>query len=97
EAAEFADLHLVCVGTPQRDDSGAADLSYVNSAIEQLAPHLTRPTVVVGRSTVPVGTAATLAARLATLAPVGEEAELGWSPEFLREGFGVEDTLHPKA
>ena len=95
EAAEFADLHLVCVGTPQRDDSGAADLSYVNSAIEQLAPHLTRPTVVVGRSTVPVGTAATLAARLATLAPVGEEAELGWSPEFLREGFGVEDTLHP--
>ena len=95
EAAEFADLHLVCVGTPQRDDSGAADLSYVNSAIEQLAPHLTRPTVVVGRSTVPVGTAATLAARLAALAPVGEEAELGWSPEFLREGFGVKDTLHP--
>ena len=95
EAAEFADLHLICVGTPQRDDSGAADLSYVNSAIEQLAPHLTRPAVVVGRSTVPVGTAATLAARLAALAPVGEEAELGWSPEFLREGFGVEDTLYP--
>ena len=95
EAAEFADLHLICVGTPQRDESGAADLSYVNSAVEGLAPHLTRPTVVVGRSTVPVGTAATLAARLAALAPVGEEAELGWSPEFLREGFGVEDTLHP--
>ncbi|GAB3724698.1 UDP-glucose dehydrogenase family protein [Nocardiopsis nanhaiensis] len=95
EAAEFADLHLICVGTPQRDDSGAADLSYVNSAVELLAPHLTRPTVIVGRSTVPVGTAATLAARLAALAPVGEEAELGWSPEFLREGFGVEDTLRP--
>ncbi|WP_017603520.1 UDP-glucose dehydrogenase family protein [Nocardiopsis alkaliphila] len=95
EVAEFADLHLICVGTPQRDESGAADLSYVNSAVEGLAPHLTRPTVVVGRSTVPVGTAATLAARLAALAPVGKEAELGWSPEFLREGFGVEDTLHP--
>ncbi|NYH51836.1 UDPglucose 6-dehydrogenase [Nocardiopsis arvandica] len=95
EAAEFADLHLICVGTPQRDDSGAADLRYVNSAVDQLAPHLTRPSVVVGRSTVPVGTAATLAARLAALAPVGEEAELGWSPEFLREGFGVKDTLHP--
>ncbi|GAB3688840.1 UDP-glucose dehydrogenase family protein [Nocardiopsis oceani] len=95
EAAAFADLHLICVGTPQRDDSGAADLSYVNSAVELLAPHLTRPTVIVGRSTVPVGTAATLAARLAALAPVGGEAELGWSPEFLREGFGVEDTLRP--
>ncbi|MBR8741733.1 UDP-glucose/GDP-mannose dehydrogenase family protein [Nocardiopsis sp. MG754419] len=95
EAAGFADLHLICVGTPQRDESGAADLSYVNSAVDHLAPHLTRPTVVVGRSTVPVGTAATLAARLAALAPVGEEAELGWSPEFLREGFGVEDTLRP--
>ncbi|MEU3016262.1 UDP-glucose/GDP-mannose dehydrogenase family protein [Nocardiopsis sp. NPDC007018] len=95
EVAEFADLHLICVGTPQRDDSGAADLRYVNSAVDQLAPHLTRPTVVVGRSTVPVGTAATLAARLSALAPVGAEAELGWSPEFLREGFGVEDTLRP--
>ena len=95
EVAEFADLHLICVGTPQRDESGAADLKYVNAAIDSLAPHLTRPTVVVGRSTVPVGTAATLAARLAALAPIGEEAELGWSPEFLREGFGVEDTLRP--
>ncbi|MEU0241116.1 UDP-glucose/GDP-mannose dehydrogenase family protein [Nocardiopsis sp. NPDC006198] len=95
EVAEFADLHLICVGTPQRDESGAADLRYVNAAVDQLAPHLHRPTVVVGRSTVPVGTAATLAARLAALAPVGGEAELGWSPEFLREGFGVEDTLRP--
>ncbi|WP_017582848.1 UDP-glucose dehydrogenase family protein [Nocardiopsis valliformis] len=95
EVAAFADLHLICVGTPQRDESGAADLKYVNSAIDNLAPYLTRPTVVVGRSTVPVGTAATLAARLSALAPVGEEAELGWSPEFLREGFGVKDTLRP--
>ncbi|MFL1381802.1 MULTISPECIES: UDP-glucose dehydrogenase family protein [unclassified Nocardiopsis] len=95
EVAEFADLHLICVGTPQKDESGAADLSYVNSAVDRLAPHLTRPAVVVGRSTVPVGTAATLAARLAALAPAGEEAELGWSPEFLREGFGVQDTLSP--
>ncbi|KOX20861.1 UDP-glucose 6-dehydrogenase [Nocardiopsis sp. NRRL B-16309] len=95
EVAEFTDLHLVCVGTPQRDESGAADLRYVNAVIEELAPRLTRPSVVVGRSTVPVGTAALLAQRLTALAPVGSEAELGWSPEFLREGFGVEDTLRP--
>jgi UDPglucose 6-dehydrogenase len=50
---------------------------------------------VVGKSTVPVGTAARLARRIAELAPAGELAELAWNPEFLREGFAVEDTLHP--
>ncbi|WP_067967774.1 UDP-glucose dehydrogenase family protein [Nocardiopsis trehalosi] len=95
EAAEFADVHFICVGTPQRSDSNAADLSYVDSAIDSLAPLLTRPTVVIGKSTVPVGTAAVAAARLAALAPAGDAVELGWSPEFLREGFGVEDTLRP--
>ncbi|GAB3485904.1 UDP-glucose dehydrogenase family protein [Nocardiopsis coralliicola] len=95
EAAEFGDIHFICVGTPQRDDSGAADLTYVKAAVESLGPRLRRPAVVIGKSTVPVGTAAVLAARLRAIAPAGDSVELGWSPEFLREGFGVTDTLHP--
>ncbi|MBB4933953.1 UDPglucose 6-dehydrogenase [Lipingzhangella halophila] len=95
EVAEFADVHFLCVGTPQRSDSNAADLSFVEAAIESLAPHLTRPAVVIGKSTVPVGTATRVADRLHAAAPAGTDVELGWSPEFLREGFGVEDTLRP--
>ncbi|WP_281262381.1 UDP-glucose dehydrogenase family protein [Allonocardiopsis opalescens] len=95
EIAEFADVHFLCVGTPQRDDSGAADLRYVHSAVDALAPLLTRPSLIVGKSTVPVGTAAALAERIAAAAPAGAEAELAWNPEFLREGFAVQDTLHP--
>ena len=88
-------MHFICVGTPQLPESLGADLSQVDGAIELLGPHLTRPTVVVGKSTVPVGTAPRLAARLAELAPAGAGAELVWNPEFLREGFAVEDTLRP--
>jgi len=76
EAAEFGDVHFVCVGTPQRADSGAADLSYVLACVEALAPGLTRPCLVVGKSTVPVGTSEMLAERLARLAPVGSAAEV---------------------
>ncbi|GGF42598.1 UDP-glucose 6-dehydrogenase [Marmoricola endophyticus] len=93
--ATDADVHFVCVGTPQQAGSLGADLTYVDAAIESLAPLLTRPTVVVGKSTVPVGTAERLTARLAELAPAGTEALLAWNPEFLREGFAVEDTLRP--
>ena len=95
EATAAADVHFVCVGTPQRADSIGADLTYVDATIEALGPLLTRPSLVVGKSTVPVGTATRLAARLAELAPVGEGAQLAWNPEFLREGFAVEDTLRP--
>ena len=95
EAAEFGDVHFLCVGTPQREGEHAADLSYVNSVVDGLAPHLRRPTLVVGKSTVPVGTAARLEQRLHDLAPVGDGVELAWNPEFLREGFAVEDTLRP--
>ncbi|MET8697843.1 UDP-glucose dehydrogenase family protein [Kitasatospora sp. NPDC058032] len=95
EAAEFGDVHFVCVNTPQRKGEFAADMSYVDTAIDALAPHLTRPVLVVGKSTVPVGSAGRLAERLAALAPVGEGAELAWNPEFLREGFAVQDTLRP--
>ncbi|MDP2773203.1 MAG: UDP-glucose/GDP-mannose dehydrogenase family protein [Nocardioides sp.] len=95
EAAAFADLHFVCVGTPQLPGSMGADVSYVEAAVTSLAPYLTRPAYVVGKSTVPVGTAARMSALLAELAPVGAEAELVWNPEFLREGFAVKDTIEP--
>ncbi|GFE24310.1 MULTISPECIES: UDP-glucose dehydrogenase family protein [Streptomyces] len=95
EAGAFGDVHFVCVNTPQKHGEYACDMSYVESAFDALAPHLTRPTLVVGKSTVPVGSAARLARRLAAAAPAGEAAELAWNPEFLREGFAVKDTLHP--
>jgi UDPglucose 6-dehydrogenase len=95
DAAEFGDVHFVCVGTPQRADSAAADLSHLEACVEALAPRLTRPCLVVGKSTVPVGTAALLAERLTRLAPVGAAAELAWNPEFLREGHAVADTMRP--
>ncbi len=93
--AATADVHFLCVGTPQRKGEYAADLRYVDGVVDGLAPHLDRPTLVVGKSTVPVGTAARIQQRLAALAPAGEAVELAWNPEFLREGFAVEDTLHP--
>lgn len=95
EVADFGDIHFVCVNTPQKHNDYGCDMSYVDSAVESLAPLLTRPALVVGKSTVPVGSAARLAALIAELAPAGEGAELAWNPEFLREGFAVQDTLHP--
>ena len=94
-AAASADVHFVCVGTPQRKDSLAADLAYVDASVSALAPHLDRRSLIVGKSTVPIGTAARLTALVHRLAPAGEEVELAWNPEFLREGFAVEDTLRP--
>jgi UDPglucose 6-dehydrogenase len=93
--AAGADVHFICVGTPQRAGEFAADLRFVDSAVASLAPHLDRPTLVVGKSTVPVGTAARLAALLREQAPAGEDVLLAWNPEFLREGHAVHDTLHP--
>ncbi|MEU5883173.1 UDP-glucose/GDP-mannose dehydrogenase family protein [Spirillospora sp. NPDC047279] len=95
EIAEFGDVHFVCVGTPQKIGEYAADLTFVDEAVGALAPRLQRPCLVVGKSTVPVGTAARLAATLARHAPAGGDAVLAWNPEFLREGFAVQDTLHP--
>lgn len=90
--AADAEVHFLAVGTPQASDTHAADLSYVDAAFESLLPHLSEGALVVGKSTVPVGTAARLAARLAAEAP---RASLAWNPEFLREGFAVKDTLEP--
>ncbi|MFF1359466.1 UDP-glucose dehydrogenase family protein [Streptomyces sp. NPDC058297] len=95
EVAEFGDVHFVCVNTPQKHGEYACDMSYVDAAVESLAQHLTKPALVVGKSTVPVGSAERLAARILELAPAGGEVELAWNPEFLREGFAVQDTLHP--
>ncbi|MCA1222678.1 UDP-glucose dehydrogenase family protein [Streptomyces sp. 8L] len=95
EIGEFGDVHFVCVNTPQKQGEYACDMSYVESAVDSLAKHLARPALVVGKSTVPVGSAERLAARLAELAPAGRDVELAWNPEFLREGFAVQDTLRP--
>ncbi|WP_030897278.1 UDP-glucose dehydrogenase family protein [Streptomyces sp. NRRL F-5126] len=95
EVADFGDVHFVCVNTPQKQGEYACDMSYVESAMDSLAKHLGKAALVVGKSTVPVGSADRLAARLAELAPAGGEVELAWNPEFLREGFAVKDTLHP--
>jgi UDPglucose 6-dehydrogenase len=95
EVGDFGDIHFICTNTPQRRGEFACDMSYVESAFDLLAPHLTRPTLVVGKSTVPVGSAERLAERLAERAPAGAGAEVAWNPEFLREGYAVDDTLHP--
>lgn len=92
EAAAFADIHFICVGTPQAAGAQRADLSQVTGSVDSLAPHLRAGALVVGKSTVPVGTAEALAERLAAAA---EGVQVAWNPEFLREGFAVEDTLHP--
>ncbi|WP_368681764.1 UDP-glucose/GDP-mannose dehydrogenase family protein [Mycobacterium intracellulare] len=94
-AADFADLHFLGVGTPQKKGEYGADLRHVYAVIDELVPRLTSSAVLVGKSTVPVGTAAELNQRAAALAPRGVEVEIAWNPEFLREGYAVQDTLRP--
>ena len=91
-AAADADVHFICVGTPQSKEGLAADLTFVKSAIAAIAPFLKDGALVVGKSTVPVGTAQALRDILTISAP---HADLAWNPEFLREGFAIEDTLRP--
>ncbi|MDT0203799.1 UDP-glucose/GDP-mannose dehydrogenase family protein [Nocardioides sp. AE5] len=92
--ARGAEVHFLCIGTPQASDSDAADLTFVEAAVRSLAEHLVdQETLVVGKSTVPVGTAARMQDLLTSIAGAG--VELAWNPEFLREGFAVEDTLRP--
>ena len=89
EVAAFGDVHFLCVGTPQRKGEYAADMRYVHGVVDGLAPHLDRPCLVVGKSTVPVGTAARLRERLTAAAPAGAQVELAWNPEFLREVYAT--------
>ena len=92
KAIADADVHFICVGTPQLEGSLAADLKYVDAALDAVAAICKPGSLVVGKSTVPVGTAARLRERLLKINP---KVDLAWNPEFLREGFAVEDTLHP--
>jgi UDPglucose 6-dehydrogenase len=92
EVGEFGDVHFICVGTPQKKGEMAADMTYVDSAFTTLAPLAKRGSTLVGKSTVPAGTAERLAV---IVAAAGRDLELAWNPEFLREGFAVEDTLTP--
>jgi UDPglucose 6-dehydrogenase len=93
EAVRGATVHFVCVGTPQQSGSDAADVRYVDAAVEMIAANADVPGLIVGKSTVPVGTAQRLAGVLA--ATSADRLEIAWNPEFLREGKAIEDTLHP--
>jgi UDPglucose 6-dehydrogenase len=94
--AEFGDVHFICVGTPQRaDGSMGADLTYVEASVTSLAQHLTRKALIVGKSTVPVGTAEWVSQLVGKYAPADLGVEVAWSPEFLQEGYAVEDVLRP--
>ncbi|HEY0559458.1 MAG TPA: UDP-glucose/GDP-mannose dehydrogenase family protein, partial [Frankiaceae bacterium] len=88
-------VHFLCVGTPQKKGEYAADLRHVDTVFTELARHLSGPATLVGKSTVPAGTAARLAETVAALSPAGDAVEIVWNPEFLREGFAITDTLHP--
>lgn len=92
-----SDVHFVCVGTPQRVDSHAADLSQLWMAINSLLPHLKPRSIVAGKSTVPVGTAERVGLLIAESwrGATADMPSVVWNPEFLREGFAVEDTLRP--
>jgi UDPglucose 6-dehydrogenase len=94
-AVAGAQVHFLCVGTPQRAGSHAADLSALDAAVGSLVPFLDRECLVVGKSTVPVGTARRIGARLRAEAPAGDRVAVAWNPEFLREGHAVEDSLRP--
>lgn len=95
QAVRGCEVHFLCVGTPQAPGRYAADLTALESAVDSLGPLLQEPCLVVGKSTVPVGTAAQLRNRLRRLAPVGRGVDVAWNPEFLREGHAVDDSLRP--
>src|ERR1700689_1319710 len=86
EAGAFGEVHFLCVGTPE-GQGGQADLSFVYTAASALAPHLESPCLIVGKSTVPVGTARQVLQQVGAAAPAGDQAALAWNPEFLRAGF----------
>jgi len=93
-AASWGEVFFIAVGTPQKRGENAADLCYVDSVIEELVPLLEHDALILGKSTVPVGTAQRLADRANELAK-DVHVEVAWNPEFLREGFAIQDTIHP--
>ena len=94
EVGAFGEVHFLCVGTPE-GEGGRADLSSVHAAAGTLARHLAAECLIVGKSTVPVGTARQVLNRVQAIAPAGRQVDLAWNPEFLREGFAVQDSLAP--
>lgn len=93
--AEFAHVHFLGVGTPQLRGTYAADVSYVRAVIENLVPKLSGEHLILGKSTVPVGTAEEMQQLADELSPAGTTVEIAWNPEFLREGYAVKDTITP--
>ncbi|MGO2188434.1 MAG: UDP-glucose dehydrogenase family protein [Microbacterium gubbeenense] len=85
-----AEVHFIGVGTPQRSGAQGADMTYVNAATDAILEHAKPGSLIAGKSTVPVGTAA----RLTELASA-KGVRLAWNPEFLREGFAIKDTVDP--
>jgi UDPglucose 6-dehydrogenase len=94
EVGRFGEVHFLCVGTPE-GEAGQADLSFVRAAADALAPHLRSPCLIVGKSTVPPGTARQVLGQLRAISPAGQQVEVAWNPEFLREGHAVQDSLAP--
>ncbi|WP_042386505.1 UDP-glucose dehydrogenase family protein [Streptacidiphilus melanogenes] len=95
QAGSFAEVHFLTLDSPQTNRGGPMDLSHLLSAVRKLSPHLRQPSLVVGRSTVPVGTAARLADYLKRISAAGTRTHLAWNPEFLRESTAIHDTLYP--
>ena len=95
DAADFSDIHFLAVGTPQSGDDGHADMSQIDGAVRSLVAHSTRDALIIGKSTVPVGTARRLASMARKLAHPDTTVDVAWNPEFLREGYAVKDTLTP--
>lgn len=95
EAAAFGEIHFLAVATPGMVGRDDYDLSQVFGAVRSLAPHLAAPCLIVGKSTVPVGTTVAVRELARELAPAGDDVDVAWNPEFLREGHAVEDTLRP--
>ena len=94
-AAAFGSVHFLGVGTPGLPDEDGYDLSQVFGSVAALAPHLTGPALIIGKSTVPPGTTSRLVLEVEASAPAGGSVEVAWNPEFLREGHAVADTLRP--
>ena len=94
QAAEWGDVYFIAVGTPQKKGESAADLRYVDAVVDNLVPLVDRDALILGKSTVPVGTCAKLIDRVEARAN-GANVEIAWNPEFLREGFAIKDTLEP--
>ncbi|MGJ9372124.1 UDP-glucose dehydrogenase family protein [Nesterenkonia sp. CF4.4] len=91
----WGDVHFIAVGTPQQAGGTGADMTFVDAATSSLARSITKDALIVGKSTVPVGTARRLAAMVEEESAEGVRVTLAWNPEFLREGFAVQDTLRP--